>query len=149
MKKIYVLLFLIFQTGTIKSSDYQDECCSVCFQVLYDNKQAITIPPCNKQYKHAFHVACLDMWQEKKQTCPLCRGIMPQQKKMDTIKLLQRKLETEQLLKQQLATIIFSSLPKRHVHKKFCTEDLMLGSMLGGAVALSASISALIIYMLL
>ena len=61
----------------IKENDkllYKDEFCAICLNYLVPPKSPNLLKrvkrlPCN----HQFHIACINKWLDKFNTCPLCR----------------------------------------------------------------------------
>ena len=43
-------------------------CCCICLCDIHDGKTKVS--PCN----HVFHSVCIEEWNKKSNTCPLCRG---------------------------------------------------------------------------
>lgn len=58
----------------IKKSHNKDESCAICLNYLVPSKtpnlsKRVKRLPCN----HQFHIACINKWLDKFNTCPLCR----------------------------------------------------------------------------
>ena len=57
----------------------EKEGCVICMEDFEDgdsavnDKQVIDLP-----CKHLLHAKCLRQWREKQNTCPICRGPIPQ-----------------------------------------------------------------------
>ena len=52
------------------TNDIKIDTCIICFCQFNNNDQIYQLK-CNDQ--HCFHTSCLDIWFEKKNTCPICR----------------------------------------------------------------------------
>eukprot|EP00835_Amoeboradix_gromovi_P003026 NODE_187_length_15673_cov_0.222743.p3 type:complete len:398 gc:universal NODE_187_length_15673_cov_0.222743:211-1404(+) len=57
------------------------ESCSICYNSLIDNTDAVSLLQCN----HIFHNKCISEWLEKENTCPLCRAEVQSNTHIDCI----------------------------------------------------------------
>jgi hypothetical protein len=56
-----------------KSSNYSNINCSICLTNINDNNTKTL------ECKHTFHINCIDIWIDNKNSCPLCRAIINKQ----------------------------------------------------------------------
>ena len=47
--------------------------CTICLRDIIDSEESVVLT-CNTNHK--FHKDCLEKWQEKSSSCPLCRAII-------------------------------------------------------------------------
>ncbi|KAG5415924.1 hypothetical protein IGI04_003491 [Brassica rapa subsp. trilocularis] len=58
---------------TFSDATHKDQTeCAVCLSEFEEGESGRVLPGC----KHAFHVACIDMWFHSHSTCPLCRSLV-------------------------------------------------------------------------
>ncbi|KAL7000562.1 RING-type E3 ubiquitin transferase, partial [Sarracenia purpurea var. burkii] len=62
-------VFLFRRSGTDDDDDAMETKCAVCLSILEDNEMAKLL----SNYKHIFHVECIDRWISSQSTCPICR----------------------------------------------------------------------------
>ncbi|XP_072977196.1 RING-H2 finger protein ATL5-like [Typha angustifolia] len=55
--------------------------CVVCLSVMEEDEKGRVLPVC----KHAFHMACIDVWLMSHSTCPICRAAVKVEEKMDEV----------------------------------------------------------------
>ena len=58
----------------IKKYHNKDECCAICLNYLVSPKtQNLSRRVKRLSCNHQFHIACINKWLDKFNTCPLCR----------------------------------------------------------------------------
>ena len=59
----------------IKKYHNKDECCAICLNYLVSPKKTQNLSRRVKRLScnHQFHIACINKWLDKFNTCPLCR----------------------------------------------------------------------------
>ena len=62
-----------------------NEICSICHLDLNDLQRTLN---CN----HIFHTECINRWLERRNTCPLCRTIVPNTRVIHTLESIQQSI---------------------------------------------------------
>merc|ERR1712138_235968 len=79
-----------------------DEGCVICMN-NYHPQNIVTELPCN----HYFHQHCINIWLENHNTCPMCRGEVPDDGWTEAPRMhfmtVEQQIEQEIAMQQQLA----------------------------------------------